>query len=335
MTDDTRVAIISTSINPGDQTYYREWAEQGDLVVAGDVSTHKHLPRYVDELGGVYLSPDDQQELSRPLSDVIGWRSVQRRNLALLYALERRYDYVVSVDDDNLPSLGWVDAHVAVIRDGGSIDVPRVSSFTGWVNSADFVDPPTIQRGTPHSRLPYGSYRYHDSTDVRPVVSQGHVLGDPDVGAATRLLDDPRVESVERGIIVRPADDQWAAFNSQATVWDGTWAHLAAVPPGLGRYDDIFASFFLEAALRTRPELGVHVGPPAVTQYRNEHDVHRDLRAELCGAELTLPVTDALTDRVIQTYADVTSHVARLLPTRTVEFMESWSVELTRLGIEE
>lgn len=337
-TDDERVAIISTSINPGEQTAYAAWAEQGDLIVAGDVSSHESLHGYVADVGGVFLTPDEQRQLSSKLSDVIGWRSIQRRNLALLYALENRYDYVVSVDDDNVPSPGLVAAHVAVIRDGVPGDTARVSSGTHWVNSADFVSPPTVQRGTPYARLAYGNYLYHSAVGVRPVVSQAHVLGDPDVGAATRFLDDPRVDSVDRNVIVQPFDDQWAAFNSQATIWDGRWAHFAAVPPGLGRYDDIFASFFLEAVLRSSVELGVHVGAPAVTQFRNEHDVRRDLRAELAGAELTLPLVHALgsLDEVTNpSYADVTAIVAHLLPSKTVEFMRCWSDELNRLSIEE
>ena len=41
------------------------------------------------------------------LSDAIGWNSIQRRNIGLLYAYEQGADVIATVDDDNIPYDDW------------------------------------------------------------------------------------------------------------------------------------------------------------------------------------------------------------------------------------
>ena len=63
--------------------------------------------------------------------------------------------------------------------------------------------------------------------------------------------------------------------------------------PVLGRYDDIIASLVCQKAMR---HLGtcVHFGEPFVFQQRNEHDLIKDLKAELWGMENILAVAEFL-----------------------------------------
>jgi hypothetical protein len=284
-----RVAIVSTTINPAPASY-REWAKQGDLIVAGDVNTPVATANFIEDIGGEYLSVGDQEKWE--FSDSIGWSSIQRRNAAIMTAYSRRYDYIVTVDDDNWPTDAWVNAHIAHILGDLPENTVKVQGDGDWVDPGMFVSPSHHMRGTP-----YGVVRNHNifevtATDVESiVVSTAQVLGDPDCDAVTRLVKNPKVFDVLHNIIVDR--NSWAAFNSQATVWEGSWAPLMAVLPHVGRYDDIIASFIAKSIMRSMQKT-IYVGEPCVRQYRNAHDIVGDLRNEYYGMKMTPYIIKAL-----------------------------------------
>src|SRR5262245_49381049 len=107
------VAIVTTSVNPRPAAY-AAWAEQGHLIVAGDHNAPVELAHYVAELGGEYLTPEEQDRWS--FSDAIGWSCIQRRNAAVMTAYERGFKLVATVDDDNIPTPGWVRLHAEHFR---------------------------------------------------------------------------------------------------------------------------------------------------------------------------------------------------------------------------
>src|ERR1700691_3341547 len=97
-------AIVTTTINPPTEALRKFAAMPGwFLIVAGDTNTPSdwHLP------GVIYLSPSFQTDYDKKLSDAIGWKSLQRRNFALLYAHSMGSDVVAVVDDDNIPYDDW------------------------------------------------------------------------------------------------------------------------------------------------------------------------------------------------------------------------------------
>ena len=61
-----------------------------ELIVVGD----KKTPHYdYNNLNCVYLSPEYQEETYPELSEVIGWNSIQRRNLSLIHISEPTRPY--------------------------------------------------------------------------------------------------------------------------------------------------------------------------------------------------------------------------------------------------
>jgi hypothetical protein len=108
-------------------------------------------------------------------------------------------------------------------------------------------------------------------------------LGEPDIGAIDRIANPVQVYTHDSTVFDIVLDKgTWAPFNSQATAWDVKYASLMMCWPGVGRFDDILASFF---ARRILDELGVGVKytRPLVCQKRNDHDPFIDLEKEIFG----------------------------------------------------
>lgn len=318
-----RVAIVSTSVNARPSAY-ADWAKQGDLIVAGDRNSPSMLEDYVRELGGTYLTPHDQE--SWPFSETLGWNCIQRRNAAVMSAFTQQYDFVATIDDDNFPRPSWVSEHAEHILGRVPFDTRVVRGSDGWTDIGQFNVPPVRQRGTP-----FGAVRHHDikhRPPCRVVVSTAQVLGDPDCDAVTRITRNPQVTDVLHSVVVHSED--WAAFNSQATMWNGRWAPLIAVLPFVGRYDDIIASFIAKRIMRACG-VSFYAGEPCVTQERNKHDFINDLKNELLGMELTPHIIGALEhttldagDSLPEMYNDCIESLRELLPQRTIQFMEEW-----------
>lgn len=324
-----KVAVISTSIN-GAPLAYKEWGREGRLIVAGDHNTSPILPGYLNEFcNGEYLAPDSQNDYT-PGGEHIGWRCVQRRNAALWHALTAGdYTHVISVDDDNHPVPGFAAGHVMNLE---ARPETTIGSRSGFVNTGDFCIPKFHQRGTPYGvdTRPFVSVSY-TSDEMRPsvVVSQAQVIGDPDCDAVERICNAPVIHAVSSDVIITPG--KFAAFNSQATLWSRKWAPVAAVLPGVGRYDDIFASFIFHRLARAY-NVALYVGTPVVTQRRNEHSLHNDLKAELFGMSVIFDFATALNGAHIssdmalcEAYGELITAVAHILPSEAVKFAQAWT----------
>ena len=327
-------AIITTTINHNPESY-EAYAKQGRLIVAGDMSTHADTEGYVRDLGGIFLGVTEQHEMAPELSDIIGWKSIQRRNMALLSAIREGFDVIITVDDDNLPGADFAESHERILSGGYTTD--REVFNDGWINIGDFVQPPTWQRGTP--------YGHPVNSQVRPlidrpevVVSQSQVLGAPDCDAITRLTKDPEIVEIGPDFLVRPSTGTYLAWNSQATAYTKEFAPLAMVLPFVGRYDDIFSTFIARRILAGYDK-AIHVGRPAVRQERNPHDFTVDLEKEVYGLRTTYELNDLLDMFPVEPSATVTenlhafSHLFReyapnLLPERTRRFIHQWSITL-------
>lgn len=312
----TSVAVITTTINvPTNLRVIAEhvppWCELS-FVVAGDVQTPYEARELVDDLGGVYLGVDDELSRRWRSHDAIGLRSIQRRNLALLHAIAGGADVIVTVDDDNTPH--DPTTYLASFVDGLHDPIEHLtSSSTSWYNPGHVLDPPVTHRGYPISqRHRRGTYHTFDpllkltmagGPNVGRVgVVAGLWFGDPDVDALERIVNAPDVRGFrmgggsaasERGVVLDVGT--WAPFNTQNTAYAWEVAPLMQCLVGVGRFDDIWSSY---VARRVMDNLGwrVRYGRPIATQARNEHDLLRDLRAELLGYERTDDLVAALRD---------------------------------------
>jgi len=324
-----KVAIVSTSINARPLAY-EQWAEYGDLFIAGDRNAPISLETYVRSLGGMYIRPGLQDQWA--FSDTIGWNCIQRRNAAVMEAYAAGdYDYIMTVDDDNVPTgHSFMLRHLDIMSRGAS---EELFSSAGWVNIGDFVVPNVNQRGHPL----WFMHKYTTKALIHPepiVVSQAPIVGIPDCDAVTRITTNPSVDHASRDVVV--SNSCYAPFNSQATIWQRDWAPLIACLPGVGRYDDIFASFIAQRLMRVR-KVHLHVGGPAVFQDRNPHDYMKDLQNELFGMKHTYEVTNRLDHVVLPADVDLPTMyracalaLMGLLPHQTIRFMEEWADDWER-----
>jgi hypothetical protein len=334
-----KLAIVTTSINPRPQVY-GFWANVGHLIVAGDQNSPPELESYVKGLGGTYLSPEEQNA-NFSFSSLIGWSNIQRRNAAIMRAYAAGCEYILTVDDDNVP---LPDAETFARRMMHNIDptadhvivddtVSLIGSHTGFLNTGDLCSPRFHQRGVPYG-MGTTPVVFYDCPRPTVVVSQAQVLGDPDCDAVERMTAAPNVIAVNANAIIAPGT--YSAFNSQATMWRRDWAPVMAVLPHIGRFDDIFASFMF-ARLSRSYNTAYFVGEPVMRQDRNPHNLVKDLEAEVWGMRNSFTFCGALNNAHIdssmplwQAYSELAFAVRHILPTKTGEFMSAWVDEWRR-----
>ena len=335
--------LITTTVNnPVVLRQYRASDPDVLFIVAGDVSTpHEQVKALCRELGNaVYLDPQEQDRLGYKCGDVIGYRSIQRRNIALLEAIRSGADVVVSIDDDNAPRHS---SYFAELR--RAFDLPNHSVAAGdgeWFNLGNYAESTYFYRGFPFSR------RDNVMVDlgftlpvVAPVgVVNGLIYGDPDINAIDRYEDAPRVRAYRPlvghyGVAVNPRTT-WTPVNSQNTAYVRELAPLAFVLPAVGRYDDIWASFM---ALRVMEATDYHVlfGEPSVVQERNPHNWLVDLEKEMYGMKHTeafcasLKAIDVDPARSVLDNLAAVARGAALLPPQARHFMSAYLEDVARV----
>lgn len=313
MDDNPEVVLITTTINVPHNLYeWRKVLKDEDLVViAGDQKTPE---REVRDLctrlpGGpeqnVYLAPGDQESMYPELSRLIGWNTVQRRNIALLEAMSYDPKVIITVDDDNRPlqwiteNVDWNDRDELVFNLTYDVQpILATRSSSGWYNVAAHLIPPAIHRGFPHSkRYDLSLERGYVQLDTRVGVVAMMWIGDPDVDALDRYKTNNRISTEwNEGHVVLDRGT-WCPFNSQATALRAELAPLLFYWPGVGRYDDIWASFVAQRVMEYLNYV-VRFGYPLVEQRRGEHTVRdhnalfRDLQNEMFGLMHTDDVID-------------------------------------------
>lgn len=319
-----RIAIITTTINEGEGLL--EWADsveaselvEAELFVALDQKVHGGIPRVTHDardrgLKTHLLWPNDQAVWS--CSAPIGWKSIQRRNIALLEVLQRSddFDYVLTVDDDNVP-VNKNTFFSELLFGFEPTAAPTLSSETGWWNPGQMVNPLVHHRGYPLDERHRELAKPQDKPqlayypwDHETAVVAGLWTGDPDIDATERISKLPDVRFIgyksQAGANpypnVRLAPGTWSPFNTQSTTYDIRIAPLMQVLSGVGRYDDIWMSY---VARRIMDEIGVCVnyGRPLVHQERNEHDLVVDLEKEMHGYRNTPRLCDLLRGMKLQ-----------------------------------
>lgn len=267
-----RKCIVTTTINNITEASKKfslmpDW----DFVVAGDIKTpHQD---YKNNENIKYLDPQEQELLDKPLSDMIGWKCIQRRNMAFVYALKNGYDIIATVDDDNIPYDNW----------GQLYNQNVVKEYT---NDKIFFDPLSVtnykylwHRGFPiqhvHNKNENISFKMKniDKFDVQANLWDG----DPDIDAIGRMIYNPECKFDTNEWYTT---DKLTVFNSQNTIIKRDALKHYFMFDKVGRMDDIFGSYILQ-----KKGFNVVFGPPTVYQARNEHDLTVDLVKEYIGYE--------------------------------------------------
>jgi hypothetical protein len=274
--------IVSTTINPPTEAILRFDAMPGwELIVIGDRKT----PADYRLRRGRYVSPEEQEQRFPRLSRLLGWNCIQRRNIGFLLALEMGAAVVATVDDDNVPKPGW----------GQDLLLGRTVRLRCYDCAAAAFDPvgatnyPHLwHRGFPLQLIASRDYASYGETVEQVRIQADFWDGDPDIDAVCRMVHRPDCRFDDAAFPFTGAAP--APFNSQNTFIAAQLLPDYFMFPGIGRMDDIWAAYYLQAVSGARPVFA----RASVEQVRNAHDLTRDLSQEVIGYENTLRMLDDL-----------------------------------------
>jgi hypothetical protein len=261
----------------------------------------------------IYLHPDKQNQLYPELSELIGWKTIQRRNIGFVYAYHNGAFIVATVDDDNIPYNTWGD-NLLVGRYNVEVDCYDNTLCDVFDSFSVFKEDnlkSLAHRGYPLEYLQLkNSIQYKGKRVIEKVLIQADFWdGDPDISAMDRLTKRPMVKFPEN--VFPFTSNQVSPFNSQ-----NTFIHREALPfycvlPFVGRYDDIWASYITQ---RYFPG-SIVFSKASVFQDRNPQDFIKNLENEVMGYRNTLPLLAELKDKQVDDIG--------ILPEKTREF---WAI---------
>ncbi len=294
--------IVTTTINPVTEAILKFQAlPDWKLVVVGDLKTPKDY--HLDN--GVFLSPRQQEDMDKELSDLVGWNCIQRRNFGLLYAYKMGADVVAVVDDDNVPMEQW----------GKNLLVGTEAEVNFYESQESAFDPVGAtnhgnlwHRGFPLQFLSSRKYSNPTKKKVRVDVQADFWNLDPDIDAVCRMEHSPDCEFQDKYFPM--SSNVMSPFNSQNTFLARSVLKNYFLFPHVGRMDDIWAAFFTQSK-----GAKVVYNKASVKQHRNRHDFTEDMKAEYLGYENNHKITkdinflwSALPEKSAQAFARYQTH---------------------------
>lgn len=294
-----KVAIVTTTINfpklledyAKDSKKFLKSNIELIFVIAGDIKTPKKTKLFCSNVQKkygfrfFYLDVKLQNKFLKnfkKLKNYLPWNSVQRRNVAILFALKHNSDFIITIDDDNfLYEKNFVNSHLNQFVSNKF----ELSSKTGWVNVCKYLNEKNnnnfFHRGYPISKryLSQKSKLYKNRKYKQICVNAGLWLGDPDVDAVTRLSQKIVATKYKLNKNFYLNKNTNSPFNSQNTAIIRKSFPAYFLSPFVGRLDDILASYVYR---KVSNHLNYHVayGRPLVTQERNYHNIWKDLDKE-------------------------------------------------------
>jgi hypothetical protein len=290
--------IVTTSIHPPTEAIRAfDAMEEWVLVVVGDKKTPRdfHLQR------GIYVTPEEQEKYDPALSEAIGWNCIQRRNFGFLWARDMNADLIATVDDDNIPLEVWgrdllVGNEVEV--DYYETDLPAFDPI-GATNHGHLW-----HRGYPLQLVSRREYARKVRKTLHVDIQADFWNGDPDVDAICRIEHAPQCRFDPARFPM--AANKIGPFDSQNTFFTADCLKDYFMFPHVGRMDDIWAAYYVQAKGRQ-----VVYNRPSVYQARNEHDLRRDMRDEYIGYENNLAIVEDLASTPESLFAHLPARAAR------------------------
>jgi hypothetical protein len=291
--------IVTTTINsPTIATIKFAQIAQRDnwtFIIVGDTKTpHDEYIALVSKYSNVkYLTPEEQERDYKEISDLIGWKTIQRRNIGFIAAYKMGADILATVDDDNIPYDNW----------GQNLYVGKTISLDLYEPELNVFDPLSItkdnhiwHRGYPIEYLQKRHIvEYKGKTERKVLVQSDLWDGDPDIDAIARLTHKPIVKYSD---ITQPyCSNKISPFNSQNTFLAREVIPFYSVLPFTGRMDDIWGGYILQHYFPN----SVIYAPASVYQDRNVQDLITNLEKEIIGYRKTLQLVEDLVnfDKII------------------------------------
>lgn len=275
-------AIVTTTIYSVSEAVkkfatFNDW----NLYIVGDTKTpHQEYIDFEKEHTNVkYLSPEYQDTNYKEISDLIGWKSIERRNIGFLEALKDGAEIIASVDDDNIPLDHW----------GKDLLLGKPTNVYYYSSDEIAFDPVGAtnytelwHRGFPIQELKNRQNKYKITRKtVIPDIQADFWNGDPDIDAVCRLEHKPMCFFDDKYFPM--ATNTFSPFNSQNTFFTREALKKYLVVPGVGRMDDIWPSYYMES-------IGFQViyNKASVFQDRNVQNLTKNMTMEYIGYERTL-----------------------------------------------
>jgi hypothetical protein len=245
------------------------------FIIVGDIKTPHDEYQKLENDNIIYLTPEKQERLYPELSNIIGWKSIQRRNIGFVYAYHKGADIIATVDDDNIPYDNWGD-NVYV---GQEIEIDLYENI-----GCPYFDPisPTNHSDLWHRGFPIEYLSFKNNIEYKGKIKRKILIqadfwdGDPDIDAICRLSKKPIVKFES----FKPfGSNQLAPFNSQNTFIARDVIPYYTVLPHIGRMDDIWGSYIAQFYF---PQSVVY-SQATVYQDRNLQDLVTNLENEIIG----------------------------------------------------
>ena len=270
------------------------------LIIVGDKKTpDKVYKKFEKRRKNVrFISHDEQSSKYPDLSELIGWNCIQRRNIGFIEAYLEGADVVATVDDDNIPYDCW-GKDILLGERAGRCYTPAGNCFDPLYATNH---PELWHRGFPLQFLSEREY-FHETEETFDFSVQADFWdGDPDVDAICRMQFAPEC-SFDNSCFPFTSSC-FSPFNSQNTFLRRDVLKDYFVFPHVGRMDDIWASYYVEA-------LGHKVvyNKATVYQDRNEQDLTKNMTDEFIGYEKNEMLLDRLSVN--------TDNIKEFLPQRT------------------
>ncbi len=268
--------IISTTINPPTEAIKKfDNLKDWNLIVSGDLKTP---PNYKLK-NGIYIGPKDQEKISKKLSDLIGWNCIQRRNFAMILAYKQGADIIATIDDDNIPLSNW----------NKNLLIENKVKAKKYITNEEVFDPISVTnyKHLWHRGFPLQILKHKNKAKVIKKVNSNFDVqadfwnGDPDIDAICRMEHAP--ECKFQTSVFPFTSNKMSPFNSQNTYLTRKVMKHYFLFPHVGRMDDIWASYYVEAK-----GFKVLYNKPSVYQQRNVHDLTIDMKKEYIGYEHNL-----------------------------------------------
>jgi hypothetical protein len=283
--------IVTTTINPPTKATLEFCKRRDfDFIIVGDLKTphedYKDLEKKFPQVK--YLSPEEQEEKYKDLSDSIGWNCIQRRNLGFVHAYLEGYEIIASIDDDNIPYEDW----------GKNIMVGKEVECDLYSTDNIVFDPLSVtnhnyiwHRGFPIDLLDKRDLVEYKGKIKRKILVQADLWdGDPDIDAMARLTIKPIVKF--ENINSPYCSNVISPFNSQNTFLSREVMKYYMMLPFVGRMDDIWASYILQYHFSEN----LIYYKSTVYQERNKQDLIKNLENELLGYRKTMNFIEDLSN---------------------------------------
>lgn len=274
--------IVTTTINePTKATLEFCKKEDWTFIIVGDTKTPEASYRKLEIAypNVRYLSPQEQDKLYPKLSLILGWKTIQRRNIGFVHAWRMGAEIIATVDDDNIPSEYW----------GKNVYVGQEVWVDYWHKTQECFDPLSAtnykhlwHRGFPIELLQEkNKFSYVGERPIKCLIQADLWNGDPDIDAICRLTYKPDCYFET----FRPfASNKISPFNSQNTFLAREVIPHYSVWPFVGRMDDIWAGYYLQTIFNEN----LIYAPASVYQDRNPQDLIKNLENEIIGYRHTL-----------------------------------------------